>query len=228
MITSRAQEHMYFASRWPNFVSVISLLVYISKHDLIFVSNSCDRFLFACKQRLFQYYASIKTTDTLPFVHLIVTVIQLSKLRRLQHAWNVINRSSNITTAAGRGEYPFFFRWIIIFILYRWSQAPNCAARTNHNVRTPNIRNATKAKQPTTNTNLSINLESVPTATTYVLLLLKVFAIDRIFYRRPKAVPPKAMALPLKIFICSLIALATVGAIVGPSVYFGMAGNMTT
>lgn len=70
---------------------------------------------------------------------------------------------------------------------------------------------------------MSINLESVPTAV-YVLDI-PVFTADTIFSCRPKAVAAKSMSLPLKVLIGSLITVGVVGAIVGPSVYFGLAGN---
>jgi len=38
----------------------------------------------------------------------------------------------------------------------------------------------------------------------------------------------KPLSLPVKILIASIVGLVAVGAIVGPAVYFGLAGNFLT
>ena len=49
--------------------------------------------------------------------------------------------------------------------------------------------------------------------------------VKQIYFCRAKAAASKPMPLPVKIFIGCMITVAAVGAIVGPSVYFGLAGK---
>ena len=92
-------------------------------------------------------------------------------------------------------------------------------------MKTSNAQNTPKANQPgpANNTNVSINLESVPAAE-YVFDVL-VITIDRVCSFRPAAMPAKRMSLGMKILIVCVIGLAVGGTAAGVATYFALAGK---